>query len=67
VAWDDQGTSLAWLRLYHRDGAPAGRDDPCGFFHNSFRCDTAHNGFGGDAILTVNGPGRPLIGNVDGL
>ncbi|MEO7418608.1 MAG: hypothetical protein ABI163_16230, partial [Thermoanaerobaculia bacterium] len=24
VAWDDQGTSLAWLRLYHRDGTPAG-------------------------------------------
>ncbi len=24
VAWDDQGTSLAWFRLFHRDGTPAG-------------------------------------------
>jgi hypothetical protein len=24
VAWDDQGTSPAWFRLFHRDGTPAG-------------------------------------------
>ncbi len=24
VAWDDQGTSPAWLRLFHRNGTPAG-------------------------------------------
>jgi hypothetical protein len=44
-----------------------GRDDACVFAHNTFRCDTAHNGGAAEAVLTVNGPGRPLIGNVDGL
>jgi hypothetical protein len=44
-----------------------GRDDACTYAGGTFRCDTAHNGGTAEATLTVNGPGRPLIGNVDGL
>jgi len=44
-----------------------GRDDACTFARSTFRCDTAHNGGAPEATLALTGPGRPLIGNVDGL
>jgi hypothetical protein len=42
VAWDDQGTSPAWFRLFHSDGTPAGpviEQPPMGtaFYHGSGR------------------------------
>ncbi|HEV8581853.1 MAG TPA: hypothetical protein VGX68_22515 [Thermoanaerobaculia bacterium] len=43
-----------------------GRDDPCLFEAGTFICDTAHGDSAGRVII-VTGPGRPLIGNVDGV
>jgi len=44
-----------------------GRDDACLYAAGLLRCDTAHNGGGAEATLALTGPGRPLLGNVDGL
>jgi hypothetical protein len=44
-----------------------GRADACVFSSGTFRCDTAHDGGAAEATLAVAGPGKPLLGNVDGL
>jgi hypothetical protein len=50
VAWDDQGTSDAWFRLFHADGTPAGPvivQPPLGsfaFYHGTGRVAYGWNG-----------------------
>lgn len=44
-----------------------GRDDPCSGGNGAFLCDAAHDGGAYTLGLQIDNPGRPLIGNVDGI
>jgi len=45
-----------------------GDDDPCSAGNGAFLCDAAHDGGSYDFFRSLeNSPGRPLIGNVDGV